>query len=749
MSKFSYASGLPGYGNSGRDGSVGLAGLAIYFCSYDGESDTISIRAKIVSNKILSTTDEYLAGYPTRIYMEGDQFIDRNGKVYVIDFDEISLYKATGQQLNTSGFFEIGPNTVNTPIYTRYSNAFSTSKFLIDIVYTGTAIGNYAANPSRTDGSIYGIGAIDFAQVKYVDTNINNYNPFTVFTSSTDITHPERSIAIVKENSRNTWHIGNKNRGGTLRDVSLYLDFKDIYTSGKFKSIDDVSLLSDLYVGATSLLVGRTIMKNDVSIFGKLDVSSNIKTSKGLTVKGDTSISGNLYGDDVSLYGSEVISNNLKTGGSITSSNNIISNGNMTCGGGLGVSGDVSINGNLKATFINATDDVSILGNLRCSGDVSINGVINSYLRITKDVSLSGIINSYLRVTKDVSLSGTNTIVSNKLNAGVLTVLDDTSINGIMYCNNYLRVTNDASIVGNLYTRYVFPSSNNTYDLGSVTNQFRSIFSDGSIVCDFISLDGDIEFDTGSNKSIIMKRPVTLESTYQLSILGQDSNNFSTNNGGGIYVKAGDGSTSGPGSANGGFITILGGQGTYLNTSTEHGGDVSIMGGKTKGSGGYGGNVYLSGDKSSAYDGNVIIDSGVIVTGLTASRMVVTNAYKALTSGSSLPTDRGNATTSDFTSFTYDANWHTLDLTPKGVPTYATFAILRLGGRSSGSYSSIYFRKYGNTDTFYNVAPFISKDSVNTDAAQVIVGLSSGRIEYKNNGADNFSSLYATVCGWF
>ena len=318
MSKFEYSPGIAGWGTTGAKGDNGVQGLATYFSAYDGNTDSISIKAKIVANKILFPIDELLPGYPTRVYKTGDQFIDKNGKVFQIDFDELILYKPTNQQLNTSGFFELGPNTINTPVYSRYSNAFTSSKFLIDVVYVSSAIGNYAVNPSRTDGSIYGIGAIDFAQVKYVDNNISSYHPFTIYTNSNDVTKPERAIAIVKENGNDIWHIGNKDGGGVLRDVSLYLDFKDINIPSKL-NINKTHIYGSLDVDCSIKLNSKLTVIGDVSLNGTNNFIPNKLKVGTLTITGDTSTN-ILYPNSIYVSG-QTISITSTAGGFINTAN--------------------------------------------------------------------------------------------------------------------------------------------------------------------------------------------------------------------------------------------------------------------------------------------------------------------------------------------------------------------------------------------------------------------------------------------
>ena len=159
--KFIYGPGLPGYGTKGVDGSTGLLGLATYFSAYDGNSDTITIKSKIIANKELFSTDNLLPGYPERTYQTGDIFIDKNARIFQIDFSESNLYKDTGIYLNTSGFFTAGPIQGSPPGFERYSNRYETEKFLIDVVYANVDPGDYTQRPVN----VYSNSPKYFAQV--------------------------------------------------------------------------------------------------------------------------------------------------------------------------------------------------------------------------------------------------------------------------------------------------------------------------------------------------------------------------------------------------------------------------------------------------------------------------------------------------------------------------------------------------------------------------------------------------------
>ena len=220
--KFIYAPGLPGYGIRGADGSTGLLGLAMYFSSYDGNADTVTIKSKIIANKELFANDQLIAGYPDRVYQTGDLFIDKNARVFEIDMSQANLYKDTGVFLNTSGFFTEGPTQAYSPQFTRYSNSFETEKFLIDTVYTNS-VGDYTQYPT----SLYGNSPRYFARVNYIGSDVvsdlNSYYPFEVWTIGNS--DDDFALGLAREETSNTWHFGNDNSG----DVSIYFDFNDFY----------------------------------------------------------------------------------------------------------------------------------------------------------------------------------------------------------------------------------------------------------------------------------------------------------------------------------------------------------------------------------------------------------------------------------------------------------------------------------------------------------------------------------------
>ncbi|HRT03930.1 MAG TPA: hypothetical protein P5513_08320, partial [Candidatus Diapherotrites archaeon] len=247
--KFIYGPGLPGYGTAGMDGSSGLTGLGVFFSAYDGNSDTVTIKGKIIANKELFPNNNNIPGYPTRKYQTGDIFIDKNARVFQIDLNEPNLYKDTGIFLNTSGFFTEGPPQALSPGFQRYSNSFETEKFLIDVVYTNL-VGDYTQYPT----SIYDNATTYFGKVSYIGNDIlpdlNGWYPFEVWTIGNNISG-NNAIALARRGDTNEWHFGNFDNN-LLRDVSIFLDFNDIYCPSIAKATSTSILYWDSVTGRIS-----------------------------------------------------------------------------------------------------------------------------------------------------------------------------------------------------------------------------------------------------------------------------------------------------------------------------------------------------------------------------------------------------------------------------------------------------------------------------------------------------------------
>jgi hypothetical protein len=220
MDNFKYAPGQSGYGTTGVDGSSGLSGLAVYFTTYDGDgTDTTTIKNKIDNNLILSPAVQKIPGYPTRVYQNGDIFIDINGKAYEIDLSNPNRFAYTGYNLSGTSLFI--PSAIPGSTTDRYSNAYPNK--IIDTVNAAVLSSDfYTDYPSI----IYGISSKKFARIEYSNTDPDSAgrNPFTLFIGADTTPGDNKALALVRDIASNTFRLGNLDDLGALRQTNLIFD---------------------------------------------------------------------------------------------------------------------------------------------------------------------------------------------------------------------------------------------------------------------------------------------------------------------------------------------------------------------------------------------------------------------------------------------------------------------------------------------------------------------------------------------
>lgn len=292
--KFKYAPGKPGFGTKGRDGSSGLQGLAMYFTDFDAVSESGAINARITNN--LNLWKNLSAALPDgRTYSTGDLFFDQDGKTYEINA-ETNTFAYIFASLSSGGFF-LPLGVSSSTGYQRFFNSNTSPKILIDNVYTDSGVVNYSASPSQ----IYEIPPEDFVRIEFSNVTINNYNPFTVYSSGLSGADDASSIAIVRSVNDNTFRIGNLDNGGNLRNVNLTFDVSSLRQTkeagnGFNAATPEGTILTNYEIAANSLfdpafnpdpgsfMATLNTGTKDVSIYWNLRDFTN-----------DTNVSGTLY----------------------------------------------------------------------------------------------------------------------------------------------------------------------------------------------------------------------------------------------------------------------------------------------------------------------------------------------------------------------------------------------------------------------------------------------------------------------
>jgi hypothetical protein len=210
---YTYFPGLLGYGLKGKDGSNGVSGSAVYFTDYDMVSDQTVVANAIANNYVLwslAAPNTVLPG--GRSYQNSEVIIDNSGKVYIINTAAIGLYSYKNTLKSDNLFTSVGYTSYDSDPYLRFFNIClynNTTKdnYLVDNIHTISPI-DYTASPYN----IYGIRSKDFTRIEYTNVlNVSdNINAYTVYSSGESVGNDDhKSLAIIRNLSTNTFHIGN------------------------------------------------------------------------------------------------------------------------------------------------------------------------------------------------------------------------------------------------------------------------------------------------------------------------------------------------------------------------------------------------------------------------------------------------------------------------------------------------------------------------------------------------------------
>jgi hypothetical protein len=302
--KFKYAPGKPGFGTKAYDGITGLQGFSMYFTDYNCTTQASSIRDAIGRNYVLWSATPTTPLPDGRVYITGDLFVDTDGKVYEIDAENNTFTYKFGN-LNTAGYFTSAQIASDTYVYNRYFNNNDSPKYIIDNVYSDGVIAYYTI-PS----DIYNILPKNFARIEYSNIVDGSYNAFTLYSSGKIAgTDDAKALAIVRETSTNTFHLGNLDNNNNLRNVNLIFDVSSLkqIKGGNLFGVNTSTgtILSNYEINANSLFTGvfNTSPTTFTATFSTTDISIHwVKTD----FTSDSAATADLYFFDASTLAASI-----------------------------------------------------------------------------------------------------------------------------------------------------------------------------------------------------------------------------------------------------------------------------------------------------------------------------------------------------------------------------------------------------------------------------------------------------------
>ena len=283
---------------------------------------------------------------------------------------------------------------------------------------------------------------------------------------------------------------------------------EDMSLNGRLTVTSDVSMNNRLFVSndvsfnSNMFTQGRTINQGDVSMNTRLFVSNDVSFNSNFFTLGRT-----IHQGDVSLNTRLFVSNDVSLNANFFTLGRTINQGDVSMNTRLFVSNDVSFNSNfftLGRTIHQG--DVSINTRLFVGGDASF----NSRVFITSDVSM----NSRLFVSNDVSFNSNFFTLGRTIHQGDVSmntrlfVGGDASFNSRVFItsdvsmNSRLFVSNDVSFGRNLFVSdsVLIGVSGNLFKLDvSGTSNFRGTVNPISLIDNSVLLSNAPNLDLSSN----------------------------------------------------------------------------------------------------------------------------------------------------------------------------------------------------------------------------------------------------------
>jgi hypothetical protein len=334
----------------------------------------------------------------------------------------------------------------------------------IDVYITENAVSNVVVTNVGTD---YIDGTLDFYPEidKYGTITANKYTNNFVVIENDEISG-----------------VANLDVSDKITATNLTIDSVSI-TNNNITNLENITsntiTVSDLTVGNVSI--------NDANgLTGLTNITcSGIATINDLDISGLTITSGNISGiNNLSASGTISVGNSITSGNIIINSNSIVGVNDITTTGTLNVT---TLNVNSNSAIINSLGDFTTTGEITVSNTLSSNTITDGILTINNG-TISGA--NDLSVSGDITLEGNNatiTIGSVVLSNNALTGLTSVTASGDVTVTEKIRVNSINSRIG---SNLVLNSSGDTVTINQVAFQGGSV----NVIDMNVASEGSIKF---------------------------------------------------------------------------------------------------------------------------------------------------------------------------------------------------------------------------------------------------------------
>jgi len=282
-----------------------------------------------------------------------------------------------------------------------------------------------------------------------IDT-VNNYIEFYIEVSSAPVQQLYIADGAIVPVTDNDIDLGTSS-----------LEFKNLYLDGIAK-IDTLTVDEAATVGTTLGVTGATTLSSTLAVTGATTLSSTLAVTGATTLSSTLAVTGTS-----TLTGNVTATNNLSVGGNLTVTGNAVISGNLTFGDAD--TDTITIGADVASNITPDVDDTYDLGtsskewrNLYIDGTANIDSLVAD----TADINAGTIDNTAIGGTTASSGAFTTLTAS-----GATTLNGDVTLGDAATDNVVFNADVNSSII---------PNTDDTYDLGSVTQEWRNLYVDGT-----------------------------------------------------------------------------------------------------------------------------------------------------------------------------------------------------------------------------------------------------------------------------
>jgi hypothetical protein len=265
----------------------------------------------------------------------------------------------------------------------------------------------------------------------------------------------------------------------TDNDIDLgttTLEFKNLYLDGTAK-IDTLTVDEAATIGTTLGVTGATTLSSTLGVTGATTLSSTLAVTGATTLSSTLAVTGTS-----TLTGNVTTTNDLSVGGNLTVTGNATISGNLTFGDAD--TDTITIGADVASNITPDVDDTYDLGtstkewrNLYIDGTANIDSLVAD----TADINAGTIDNTAIGGTTASSGAFTTLTASGATTLNGNVTLGDAATDNVVF-----NADVNSSII---------PNTDDTYDLGSVSQEWRNLYIDGianidSLVADTADING-------------------------------------------------------------------------------------------------------------------------------------------------------------------------------------------------------------------------------------------------------------------